>query len=132
MIGVDTNVLVRYLVGDDLQQSRLSKNVFNSFSTYEPGFISREVMIETVWVLERAYKISRSHIGAVIEGLLAAEELKIEQSGDVAWVLRRYLESKLGFADLMIARAGQRQGCTVTVTFDKGAAGIEEMKLIDG
>ena len=130
MIGVDTSVLVRYLVGDDLQQSQLAQNVFNALSTYEPGFISREVMIETVWVLERAYKISRPHIGSVIEGLLAAEELKIEQSGDIAWVLRRYLENKSGFADLMIACAGQRKGCTVTVTFDKGAAGIEGMNLL--
>ena len=77
MIALDTNVVVRFLVQDDETQSKAAISFMNSLTLHEPGYICREVIIEVVWVLERAYHLSRKQIVPVIEGLISSKELKI-------------------------------------------------------
>lgn len=130
MIGVDTNVLVRFLVQDDPDQTIAATAVFSGFTEAEPGFVCREVLIELVWVLERAYALPRADIALAIYGLLEASELVIEGADRAAIAVDRYRKGGPGFADQMIALAGQGAGCRETVTFDRKAAGLSGMRLL--
>lgn len=132
MIALDTNVLVRFLVQDDPSQAQLATNVIAQLTDDAPGFVSREVLIELVWVLERAYRLGRAQIAVAIDGLLSATELKIEGSDEVAPALERYRNDGFGFADLMIAAAARRAGAAELVTFDRKAARLPGVQLIQG
>lgn len=131
MTGLDTNVLVRFLVQDDAAQAKATQDLMATFTEAEPGFISREVMIELVWVLERAYALSRTDIADAINGLLEARELVIEAADRAAIAIDRYRKGGPGYADQMIALAGLGAGCGKTVTFDRKAAGLPGMLLLD-
>lgn len=130
MIALDTNVVVRFLVQDDAEQAALAGEVFLSLTVDAPGFISREVMVELVWVLERAYRTTKSEVADSLEGLLAASEIEIEAADDVGLALFRYRDDGFGFADLMIAAASRRVGASELVTFDRKAAEIDGVRLL--
>lgn len=78
MIGLDTTVILRFLVQDDADQAAAATAVFSGLSEVEPGFVSREVQVELVWVLERACKYDRADIARAFEGMLGARELVLE------------------------------------------------------
>jgi len=122
--GLDTNVIVRFLVQDDPEQGRLAKAAFDQCTEDSPGFICREVAVELVWVLERSYKFDREAIAGALDGLLGAAEIVFEDSERVARAVHRYREENFGFADLMIVSAARASGCSELVTFDKKAAQI--------
>lgn len=130
MTGLDTNVLVRFLVQDDAAQAKAAQELMATFTEAEPGFICREVLVELVWVLERAYALSRADIAQTIDGLLEARELVIETGDRAAIAVDRYRKGGAGFADQMIALAGQGAGCGKTVTFDRKAAGLPGMSQL--
>ena len=111
MIVLDTNVLVRYLVDDDAEQAQAARTLLEGLTSERPGFVCREVMVELVWVLQRAYGLSRDRIAAVLEALVAAEGLQIE-AADVARAAFRYRRGGAGFSDLMIAAAAERSGAS--------------------
>ena len=73
MSTLDTNVLVRYLVCDDVEQAHAARSLLERLSSKRPGFICREIAIELVWVLERAYRFSRDQIATVLEELVSTE-----------------------------------------------------------
>ncbi|MEM7525244.1 MAG: type II toxin-antitoxin system VapC family toxin [Pseudomonadota bacterium] len=122
MIGLDTSVLVRFLVQDDPAQSAAATSLIERCDARAPGFIGREALIETVWVLESAYGFTPSRIAAVLIGLLEAEELVIEAETDVAVAAHAYGSGMADFADHMIAAAALRSGCETLYTFDRKAA----------
>ena len=95
-----------------------------------PGFICREVLIELVWVLERAYALPRADIAQALDGLMEARELVIEAADRAAIAVDRYRKGGPGFADQLIALAGHGTGCKATVTFDRKAADLPEMSLL--
>ena len=130
MIAIDTNVLVRFLVQDDPEQAGLAGAVIDTLSEAVPGFISREVLIELVWVLERAYRLSKPDIAGAIDGLLASAELVIEGADEVGSALELYRNDGFGFADLMIAAAARRAGAKELVTFDRKAAQLPGVRLL--
>lgn len=130
MIGLDTNVLVRFLVQDDAEQARAAQDLIATFSEAEPGFVCREVQVELVWVLERAYNLPREEIARTLDGLLEARELVIETADRVAIAADRYRKGGPGFADQMIALAGQGAGCRMTATFDCKATALPGMQLL--
>jgi predicted nucleic-acid-binding protein len=123
VIGLDTNVLVRFLVQDDPDQARAAGVLIAGLTEADPGFVCREVLLELVWVLERAYGLAR-------QGLLEARELVVEGGDRVAVAADRYRKGGAGFADQMVALAGQGAGCRETVTFDRKAAGLPGMRLV--
>ncbi|PWG16122.1 PIN domain-containing protein [Salibaculum griseiflavum] len=129
MIALDTNVLVRFLVQDDPEQAQLATKVIDQLTDDMRGFVSREVLIELVWVLERAYRLDRPEIATALDGLLSAIELDIEGSDEVAPALELYRNDGFGFADLMIAAAARRAGATELVTFDRKAARLPGVRL---
>lgn len=130
MIGLDTKILVRFLVQDDPDQSAKARSLLDRCSVKEPGFISREVLIELVWVLERAYGHSAPSISAALIGLLEAEELVLEESDDVATAAVAYGSGVADFADHMIAAAADRAGCSTLYTFDRKAARHNSVTLL--
>lgn len=131
MIGLDANVLVRYLAQDDKNQSALASRLIERELTPEnPGFVSLIVLVETVWVLESCYGSSRADIAAVLERLLRVKRLKI-QDAETAWrALRQFVAGKADFSDCLIERFGYAHDCSHTATFDKNAAKFAGMQLL--
>ena len=130
MIALDTNVLVRFLVQDDPDQAQIAADTMDRLTDADPGFVGREVLVELVWVLERAYRYDRSDIAAAIDGLLSATELVVEAADDVGSALELYRTEGAGFSDLMIAAAARRAGATELVTFDRKAARLQDVRLL--
>lgn len=130
MTGIDTNVLVRFLVQDDIAQAKAAQDLIATFTEAAPGFICREVLIELVWVLERAYAFPRPDIARAIDGLMEARELVIEAADRAAIAVDRYRKGGPGFADQMVALAGQGAWCLMTATFDRKAAALPGMSLL--
>jgi predicted nucleic-acid-binding protein len=132
VIGLDTNILVRYLTQDDPRQAALANHLIEETLTAErPGFISTVALVELVWVLESGYECGRVQIAQVLERLLRAKPLVVE-SPNVAWqATRLFAASKSDFADCMIERTGQANGCDHTLTFDRAAAKGTGMHLLE-
>ncbi|MCW5712336.1 PIN domain-containing protein [Shinella sumterensis] len=130
MIGVDTNVLVRYLAQDDEAQSPVASKIIDGFTPDAPGFISQVALVETVWVLTRSYKMTRDAVADTIETLLRARELVVEGAESGYLALASYRATKADFSDALIAHGGRLAGCRETVTFDKGAASAAGMRLL--
>ena len=130
MIGVDTNVLVRYLAQDDAVQSPVASHIIDGFTLDEPGYISQVVLVETVWVLTKTYKMSREAVGAIVESLLRAREIVVDRA-DVGYLaLATYRATKADFSDALIAHGGRLAGCSETLTFDKPAASHAGLRLV--
>ena len=132
MIGLDTNVLVRYLAQDDPRQSAAATRLIEgSLSGEERGFVSLVTLAEVVWVMSSSYRVARGSVADIVERLLTAPQLTIEQA-EVVWkALRAYRDSKADFNDALIAELGLEAGCTKTVTFDRKAAahpGFESLR----
>ena len=130
MVGLDTNVVVRYLTHDDPAQAAAAVKVMDSLSSDSPGFLSLIVIVELVWVLEVSYRFKKNEIEQVLETLLRSKELVIERAEIVWQALRRFTASRADFADCLIERCGHAAECKYTVTFDQNAAGAAGMKLL--
>ena len=130
MIALDTNVLVRYLVRDDIEQAEAARSLLESLTVDRPSYVCREVTVEVVWVLERAYGYSRDQIATILEELVATEELIIEAADDVGRTASRYRTGGAGFSDLMILAAAERVGAHPLYTFDQKAARLEGATLV--
>ncbi len=132
MIGLDTNVVIRFLTQDDEGQSPVATRLMSRLTRDAPGFISLVVLAEIAWVLSRAYKAPRSDVAHAIEGLLRSAEIVIENAG-AAWRALAVYEAarSVQFADALIAEVAAMAGASETVTFDRSAAAEAGMRLID-
>ena len=123
MIGLDTNVLVRYLAQDEAAQSaRASKLIERELSEREPGFIGLIVLVETCWVLKRLYGATAAELHETVRDLLDARQLAVENRALVARALGRAVDDGADIADALIAECAMTAGCKRMVTFDKAAA----------
>jgi predicted nucleic-acid-binding protein len=130
VIGLDTNILVRYLTLDDPVQSATATEIIERrLSLAKPGFISVVTMAETVWVLDRAYGFTDSQIAAAIERVLQIEVLVIENERAVFTAMVALKSGRGTFADALIAELGARAGCSHTLTFDKKALRLPAFQL---
>jgi predicted nucleic-acid-binding protein len=130
MIGIDTNIVVRYLTPDDPGQTAAAVKMMDSLSPDSPGFLSLIVIVELVWVLEVSYRFKKSEIERVLEILLRSKELLIERAEIVSQALRKFSASNAEFADCLIERCGHAAECQHTVTFDRNAAAAAGMRLL--
>jgi predicted nucleic-acid-binding protein len=130
MIGLDTNVLVRYLTQDDPVQSRRAAKLVEGLTEEDPGFISVVAMAETVWVLERAYGVADADIAAALERTLQADVLVVESEQEVFTAMIALREGRGAFADALIAALGAKAGCSTTLTFDREAARLPGFGLL--
>jgi len=130
VIGIDTNVLVRFVVKDDPTQAPAAVRMIQGLSPEEPGWISILVLTELVWTLRRVYKLDRTSIAGVLERLLSSKDTVLEQRDVVRRALLAYQSSKADFADCVIAVTANLAGCSRMVTFDEIAARDLGMELL--
>ena len=123
MIGLDTNVLVRYLAQDDrIQAARAVRLVERELSQREPGYISLVVLVETCWVLKRLYGATPGELRTTVRDLLDTQQFTIEQRMVVVYALEKLGEGAGDLADALIVQLAAAAGCQKTVTFDRSAA----------
>jgi predicted nucleic-acid-binding protein len=130
MIGLDTNVLVRYFIQDDPEQTRLAVNLIDSLSPKESGWIGVAVFMELDWVLNNVLKVKKDRVVEIFNTLLVSQELVVENSETVREALQLYRTRNTDFSDCLIASAAKAAGCSRTVTFDRIAARDAGMELV--
>ena len=134
MIGLDTNVLVRYLAQDDARQSAAATRLIEQeLSPAQPGFVSLVVLVELCWVLKRLYGAKEPELADTVAALLEAGPFRVEHRTVVQAALARMTNGqrgKAGFSDALVEALAQHHGCTQTLTFDKGAAASAGMTLL--
>jgi predicted nucleic-acid-binding protein len=122
MLGIDTNVLVRFLVRDDEVQFERARRLINrEIGAGEDLFVSLMVLLETEWVLRSRYLLRKAEIAEALSGLLDATEVRFEDEPAVEETLYLWNHSAAGFADCLIGAHNQRLGCRATATFDAKA-----------
>lgn len=131
MIGLDTNVLLRLLLGDDADQAaRAEAFVLDACSPQSPCLINRIVLVEMVWVLQSGYRYRRDQVATIIENILRTEVFTVEDAAQAWAAVAAYRQSGADFADCLIAEVNRAHGCDVTVTFDKAASALEAFVAI--
>jgi predicted nucleic-acid-binding protein len=130
MIGLDTNVLVRYIAQDDARQSLRATALIESFSNANRGFVSLVAIVELVWVMDRSYRATKGEIVAIIGTLLRIQTIVVENAEVIQQAVHLYATSTADFADCLIERSAHQAQCSETVTFDRKAAKIAGMHLL--
>lgn len=131
MIGLDTNILVRYFAQDDPTQSRQATQIIERRLTEDrPGFVSLVTMAETVWVLERAYNMSNREIADTVERMLQSDTLSVQNEQEVFTAMISLRTGKGSFSNSLIEALGTWAACTSTLTFDRKAARLKGFELL--
>ena len=131
MVGIDTNVLVRYLTQDDPKQSAIATRfIEEGLSAENPGFVSAVTLCEIAWVLAMSYGADRKGIRKTVENLLATKQLVIERAELVWKALRASEGAPADFSDALIGQLAIAHGAQKTVTFDRTAARLPGFELL--
>jgi len=130
MTGLDTNVLVRYIMQDDPRQSPMATQLIESLDSANPGYIALVSVVELYWVLTACFKLTDEQVRQALEVLLRTKQLVVEQADQVLRALRVFAGGKADFADCLIERSAASAGCPRTMTFDVGAARHAGMTLM--
>lgn len=130
-VGLDTNILVRYLTQDDPNQAKKANKLMDNYINKKQSlFINNIVFCELIWVLERGYKYSRQQIAGCIKNLLCSQEFAFEHL-DVLWIsLQKYDKENMDFADVLISELNATYGCIFTYSFDNKASRLPNFKLL--
>lgn len=132
MINLDTNVLLRVIVRDDVMQTPQAEAFLSLLTSEKPGYISLVSLAELTGVLRRFYRRTPVQIAAVVEGLLNSSELELEKSETIARALILFRAANAEWQDCLVAQSGLDAACEYTVTFDKNAAKLPGMRLLGG
>lgn len=131
MTGLDTNVLVRYVVQDDAEQSLAATALIEGGEhAGEIFFINQIVLCEVVWVVKRCYSGDREEIGRMVEQLLRTASFRVQRSAEVWSALNIYRKTTVDFADCLIACGNKAADCRETATFDRQAAQTAGYRLV--
>ncbi len=131
MIGLDTNIILRAILNDDVVQSPQAQACLISLSEQRKGFISLGVILEIYWVLDHRYKLSKDLICQTFKQLLRVEWLEFDSFDALVRALDLYKIGKIDLSDALIAEQNLQRGCAFTLTFDKSAAKhIPSMELL--
>jgi predicted nucleic-acid-binding protein len=122
MLGVDTNVLVRYLVRDDrLQYEKARRLVSREVGKGEPVLVSLLVLLETEWALRSRYELTKEEIATAFSALLDTADLSFEDEPAIEQAVYSWKDSSADFADCLIEARNRGLGCRATATFDAKA-----------
>jgi len=122
MIGLHTNVIVRYLAQDDAIQSPRATEIFERrLTASNPGYVSLVAIVETVWVLERAYGLAPPKVADAVERMLQIDHLIVESEPEVFTAMIALKDGRGAFADALMAALGTKAECSRTLTFDRKA-----------
>ena len=123
MLGIDTNILIRFLTRDDeAQYEQACLLIDRETAAGRPVFISLLVLLETEWVLRSRYDLRKAEIMDIFSGLLDANDVRFEDESALEEAIFTWKAHAAGFADCLIAARNRRLGCTATLTFDAKAA----------
>jgi predicted nucleic-acid-binding protein len=130
--GVDTNLLVRYLTQDDLEQTRRVSDLFDRAEREGQSlFIATPVLCELVWVLQgRLFQVPKPGIATALEGLLATTIFEIQDRDLVQRAIIDYRKGPGDFADYLIGWLSHRAGCEETLTFDRALEDCERFNVL--
>jgi predicted nucleic-acid-binding protein len=122
MLGLDTNVLVRYLTRDDAPQYEKARRLIDrEVAKGEPVMVSLLVLLETEWVLRSRYELAKADIVTTFSALLNTADLAFEDEPSVEAAIYTWQDSLADFADCLIVARNNRLGCRATATFDSKA-----------
>jgi predicted nucleic-acid-binding protein len=121
MIGIDTNILLRLILKDDVRQLEQAEAFMRQCSLSQPAFISLVTLIETIWALDNVYNFSRKQLAETLTQLTSTAEFCLQDSGAVAAATQKFASTKADFADALIAAVNQQHGCEKTISFDRAA-----------
>lgn len=131
MKALDTNVLIRFLVRDDATQAKAVYKIFKNAEAEKTAlFLPLLVVLETIWVLESVYAVTRQELLGSFESLLLMPTLKFEAQPAVRRFIVSARKSKIDLSDLLIAASAQSTGCDAVLTFDKAASKSQLFELI--
>jgi predicted nucleic-acid-binding protein len=130
MIGLDTNVLTRYLVQDDPIQTQKARAILATLTSEEPGWVPLVGVLELVWVLTSKFRATRAEVCRVLDLLLGTGQIVVESMDTLKYALEWYRRGNADFAHCLISALARAKGCSKTLTFDKNAAKTAGMTLI--
>ena len=131
MIGIDTNILLRLVLQDDVEQSRKALKLFGGLSQDNPGFINATVLMEFIWTARRHAKMTRDELKRVLSGLLDSDNIVLEDENVIELVLDEMERNSKEFTDIFISLKNRERGCDKTMTFDRVAAStVPGMELL--
>lgn len=130
MTGIDTNVLVRYIMQDDPRQAMAASAFLDSLSKENPGFVGLVTVAEVCWVLMRRYKLNRDQLAGAMDWLINAASVQLENQKMVADALLLFEETNADFADCLVSLSAKAAGCASIVTFDLRSSKVLGMTLL--
>lgn len=130
MTGLDTNVLIRYMVRDDPAQSLRAEKLLERLTESNPAFVSAVVVVETAWVLEKVYKFGYDEVATAIERILQIDVLVVEHRLEVYLAVVALKQRQGHFADALIGAIARRVGCSRTLSFDRKASRLPGFELV--
>jgi predicted nucleic-acid-binding protein len=122
MIGLDTNILARFFLRDDPEQTPKARAILGSLTAEEPGWIGLATMMELLWLMKSKKKLDRAGTVELLSQLLFKKDIVIEEAEVVQQALILYRSGKADFADCLIAASARAAGCARMLTFDRIAA----------
>ena len=130
MIGLDSNVLVRYLAQDDPAQARRATRLIeDALAAGESLYLNHVVVCEVNWVLARAYQYDKAELTEALEKILQAAQFEFEDKNALWQALALYRQTPADFADCLIGVKNAASGCTITHTFDRKAASLPQLSV---
>ena len=131
MIGLDTNVLVRYLTRDDPEQyAKAAAFIKAATDRGERFVVNTAVLCELVWVLATAYGYPRDQIARALEQILVTAQFEVERLDEARQALSDFRSTKADFSDALIGRINRSLGAGHTVTFDRGLKTLETFRVL--
>ena len=129
MIGLDTNILLRLVTGDDEAQVKTITCWLAARARDDTLYVNHVVLVETLWTLKSSYGYARSDLTKFVDSLLGNAVFEIEEMGLVEDALRLFKSTQADFADCLIFAKNARS-CEATITFDKAASALPQAKLL--
>ena len=131
MLGIDTNVLVRFLVRDhEAQFQKARRLIQREAEAGQPVFVSLLVLLETEWVLRSRYQLEKPAVAATISALLDAVGIQLEDEAAIEEALYVWKDNAAEFADCLIGAHNRERGCRATATFDAKALKLSGFALV--
>lgn len=131
MIGIDTNILVRYLTRDDpAQLVMVDRALEDAAHAGDKLLVNPIVLCELVWVLETAYRYGRDEIATVLERILCTSDFEIPERDALRLALEAYRRDRGDFADYCIGRLNHRAGAEYTLTFDQHLKTAKDFRVL--
>jgi len=122
VIGLNTNVLVRYVTADDFEQWQLAAGLIEAEG--QLCFLSNIVLCELVWVLRgQPYQFTRQEIAEALDTMFASSTFQFENRGAVYQALQRMKVGQADFSDYLIGAIAHQAQCTTTYSLDRKLIG---------